>query len=84
MIIPVRCFTCNKVIAHLDKKFTELQNAEMPNDIIFQELGIRRICCKRMFLTSLDVCEHLGQYTELPANVSRTATVDTTRVYRAR
>ena len=34
MIIPIRCFTCNKVIAHLWEEYlNELQNAYLDEDI---------------------------------------------------
>lgn len=34
MIIPIRCFTCNKVVAHLwDKYLEEIQKAHLDEDI---------------------------------------------------
>jgi DNA-directed RNA polymerase I, II, and III subunit RPABC5 len=34
MIIPIRCFTCNKVVGHLwDKYLEELQKAYLEEDI---------------------------------------------------
>ena len=80
MIIPVRCFTCNKVIG--DKYSTYLYkvqeeqkknphsnrvidtNTIKNNNIeqsyqgqVLNELGIKRYCCRRMFLTQVDIVD---------------------------
>lgn len=63
MIIPISCFTCNKVIAHLweeyleklkskeKKKINDNKSVSFENEIL-EKLGIKRYCCKRMFLTN--------------------------------
>lgn len=80
MIIPVRCFTCNKVIG--DKYSTYLSKIEefkkinpIPDTtidtntiqnglvkksyqgIILDDLSIKRYCCRRMFLTQVDIVD---------------------------
>ena len=80
MIIPVRCFTCNKVIG--DKYSTYLSKIEEfqkknsnPNTtidtntienglieksyqgLILDDLKIKRYCCRRMFLTQVDIVD---------------------------
>lgn len=84
MIIPVRCFTCGKVIGNLEKPFNDLKNAGMEIQNIYQELGIKKICCKRMLFTHVDVESQMAQYTELPEKVHRTENIDNQRIFRAR
>jgi|TARA_B000000475_G_scaffold247641_1_gene222101 DNA-directed RNA polymerase I, II, and III subunit RPABC5 len=82
MIIPVRCFTCNKIIG--DKYSTylskiqeeEKKNPQNENNRtidtnlikegnitksiqgkILDELKIKRYCCRRMFLTQVDIVD---------------------------
>ena len=71
MIIPVRCFTCGKVLAdkwiYYEKKCNEIeQNKEKEKkdnkyfDKVFKkeildELGLDRYCCRRHMLTHVDI-----------------------------
>ncbi|HID71515.1 MAG TPA: DNA-directed RNA polymerase subunit N [Thermoplasmata archaeon] len=51
MIIPVRCFTCGKVIAQDYEVYkNRLRQGEHPKDIL-DDLGIERVCCRRIFLS---------------------------------
>jgi len=83
MIIPVRCFTCGKVIANKLNKYDELVAAKMPVEDIFKELAVQRICCKRMLTTNVNACDKVAQYTTLPAKVERTTSIDRCRIYKA-
>ena len=49
-LIPVRCFTCNKVIASKWETYKELLQKTNDTNAIFQQIGFNRYCCKRMFL----------------------------------
>lgn len=76
MIIPVRCFTCGKVLADkyqfylrevnkkkVDKKMevdkvTYLTEDFMDKTVegeVLDELGLTKYCCKRHFLTHIDI-----------------------------
>ena len=72
MIFPIRCFTCGKVIAdkweeyaRASKKNETDEEATKPNikgfhshnGKILDELQINKICCRRMFLTHVDLVE---------------------------
>ena len=61
MIIPVRCFTCNKVIANKWKTYETLMNTKMSHDKIFEKIGIERYCCKRMFVTHVELIDDLSR-----------------------
>lgn len=63
MIIPVRCFTCGKLIGNKWGEFIlRIQNGENPARIL-DDLGFTRICCRRMFLSHVDLLEQLSAYT---------------------
>jgi DNA-directed RNA polymerase subunit N len=76
MIIPVKCFTCGKVIGDKYRYFKEtvreskLAEGKNPKETIYLDrnsnqktiegktmdaLGITRICCRRHFLTHIDI-----------------------------
>ena len=49
MLLPVRCFTCNKLLA--GTPFERMrQGGENCKDIL-DKLQITRLCCRRMFIT---------------------------------
>lgn len=48
MSLPVRCFSCGKVLKPFEK-FVELKD-ESNQDVALDEMGYRRICCRRMYL----------------------------------
>jgi DNA-directed RNA polymerase I, II, and III subunit RPABC5 len=62
MIIPVRCFTCGKVIGNLWHRYLELLNEKKDMIEIFRELGLNRYCCRRMIISHVDLIEKLLKY----------------------
>ncbi|OIR57859.1 MAG: DNA-directed RNA polymerases I, II, and III subunit RPABC5 [Amphiamblys sp. WSBS2006] len=62
MIIPVRCFTCGKVVGSLWTRYQEaIQEGKEPKDTL-DSLGLRRYCCRRMLLTHVDLIEKIMMY----------------------
>jgi DNA-directed RNA polymerase subunit N (RpoN/RPB10) len=76
MIIPVKCFTCGKVLGDkylyyiknvkklkVQKKMdenqvlylTETTTKKTPEGIVMDDLGLNKICCRRHFLTHVDI-----------------------------
>ncbi|WP_455368898.1 DNA-directed RNA polymerase subunit N [[Eubacterium] cellulosolvens] len=73
MIIPVRCFTCGNVIADRWEEFSNRVKAgEHPKEIM-DELGISRYCCRRMFISHVDVIDDILKYYEATARKSHNA-----------
>lgn len=50
VIIPVRCFSCGKLIAHTYKPYLELIEKGESAEQAFKQLEIERFCCKRMIV----------------------------------
>jgi len=73
LIIPIRCFTCGKIIGdaykEYQKRFDEYKKAleqgekpkESPKDIL-DSLGIDRYCCRRMILTHVELINESAPY----------------------
>ena len=62
MIIPVRCFTCGKIIGNKYDKYLELLQCDYTEGDALDALGLRRYCCRRMLLTHVDLIEKLLEY----------------------
>ncbi len=71
MIIPIRCFTCGKIMAdkidYYNTKKLELEKKEKKDDDnlkhfndfetkeILDDLGLIRYCCRRNLITNVDI-----------------------------
>ncbi|MDY6958016.1 MAG: DNA-directed RNA polymerase subunit N [Halobacteriota archaeon] len=60
-MIPVRCFTCGKVISNVYEEYKERIRTEDPKDVL-DDLGLKRYCCRRMVLTHVELVEALAPY----------------------
>jgi len=62
MLIPVRCFSCGKPIAHLWKQFKErVANGEEAGKVM-DELGLERYCCRSMFMGQEDYIDLVNKF----------------------
>jgi DNA-directed RNA polymerase subunit N len=62
MIIPIRCFTCGRVVAQDYESFMErTTKGENPRKVL-DELGLERYCCRRMILGNVDLLKEAAQY----------------------
>ena len=62
MIIPIRCFSCGKPIAHLWQKFKDrVSKGEDPKKIL-DDLGLERYCCRAVFLGHVDLIELTSKF----------------------
>ncbi len=59
MIIPIRCFTCGKVVASAYQIFVErTRGGEEPRKVL-DDLGLTRYCCRRMVLSHAQLIEEV-------------------------
>lgn len=76
MIIPIRCFSCNTVIAdkwtyyknELKKRNNRVEDryymdgSKIPQTLeleLMNKLGFKRSCCRKQFLTHVDLIEKI-------------------------
>ena len=62
MIIPIRCFTCGKVVGNKWEKYQELLNKGVERNDALDQLGLKRYCCRRMLLTHVNQIDQLLKY----------------------
>ncbi|MCP4761017.1 MAG: DNA-directed RNA polymerase subunit N [archaeon] len=65
MIIPVRCFTCGKLIADKWEPFMAKNQEGKDITEIYKELGITRFCCKRMIVSHVNLIDDLLSFSRL-------------------
>ena len=64
MIIPVRCFTCGKVVADKYEPFQEAVKAgKTPKDAL-DKVGLTRYCCRRMILSHADLLDEVIRFSQ--------------------
>ena len=57
MLIPIRCYTCGKTIAHLHEKYIEETAKGREAKEVLDELGLDRYCCRRMLITHVELID---------------------------
>ncbi len=61
-MIPVRCFTCGKVIANSWEEFKRRADGGEDPASVLDDLGISRYCCRRMILTHVELVDVFSPY----------------------
>ena len=59
MIIPVRCFTCGKVVGSAYPTFIERTRAGEEPGKVLDTLGLTRYCCRRMILAHAELIDEV-------------------------
>jgi len=62
MIIPIRCLSCGKPIAHLWEKYKARVAKGEEAGKVLDDLGIERYCCRAMFLGQVDLIEEVSKF----------------------
>lgn len=59
--MPVRCFTCGKVIASVWEEYKRRVEREDAGAVL-DDLGVDRYCCRRMLLSHVELVDVLSPY----------------------
>lgn len=73
-MIPVRCFTCGKVIGDKWEEFKEKVSKGENTGKVLDELGIKRYCCRRIFISHVEVLGEILKYVK-PSKKTKNAIV---------
>ncbi len=64
MIIPVRCFSCAKLVGDKWEPFSKRVAAgEHPKEVL-DDVGVERYCCRRMLLSHVELIDDLLEFHE--------------------
>ena len=64
MIIPVRCFTCGKLIGNKWEEFARrVETGEEPGEVL-DDLSMKRYCCRRMLLSHVEIIDEVLRFYE--------------------
>jgi len=59
MMVPIRCFTCGSLIGDKFANFSSrVKGGEDPSKVL-DDLGVKRYCCRRMLISSVDVIDQV-------------------------
>ncbi|MFA5364648.1 MAG: DNA-directed RNA polymerase subunit N [Candidatus Bathyarchaeia archaeon] len=72
MIIPVRCFTCGKLISDKWEEFVQRVEAGEDSKKVLDSLGITRYCCRRMILSHVEISDKILRFYEKTGNMNNT------------
>lgn len=64
MLIPVRCFTCGSLIADKHGQYKERIAAGDSSGAALDAAGVKRYCCRRMLLTSMETVQQIIPFYE--------------------
>jgi len=64
VIIPVRCFSCGKLIGDKWEDFAMRVKAGEDAGSVLDSLGVTRYCCRRMLLSHVEIIDEILKYYE--------------------
>ena len=62
MIVPVRCFTCGRVLADKYYEFRKRVEAGEDPGKVLDDLGVERYCCRRTLLSHVELIDQVMVY----------------------
>ncbi len=62
MMIPVRCFTCGRVIGSDYEQWKARSEAGEDPKAVLDDLGMVRFCCRRMIMGNVDLLGEAARY----------------------
>ena len=64
MLTPVRCFTCGNLVANKYVEYSNRVKAGEDPAKIMDSLNMKRYCCRRMFISSVEIIYQVIPYYE--------------------
>ncbi len=59
MMIPIRCYTCGKVIAQYYEDYIEGLKTGKESKEMLDSFGLTRFCCRRMLITHVELIDDI-------------------------
>ena len=64
MLVPVRCFSCGKLIADKFDDFKKNVQSGIEPQKALDDVGLERYCCRRMLLTTVESIQQIIPFYE--------------------
>ena len=61
-MIPVRCFTCGKVVSPAWEELKRRRDAGEDPKTVLDDLGLFQYCCRRMLLSHKEIIDEVNPY----------------------
>ncbi|MFH1224759.1 MAG: DNA-directed RNA polymerase subunit N [Candidatus Diapherotrites archaeon] len=62
MIVPVRCFSCGRVVAQEYEEYLRRVQKKESADKVLSELGVEKYCCRRTIFAHVDLMDEIAKY----------------------
>ena len=62
MMVPVRCFSCGKVVAHLYEQFKKRVEQGEQAEKVLDDLKLIRYCCRKTIFSQADLIDDIMKY----------------------
>ena len=62
MIVPIRCFSCGKLIADEFEEYVRRVSKKENPDKVLSDLGVIRYCCRRTIFSHVDLMDEILKY----------------------
>jgi len=62
MIIPIRCFSCGKPVAHLWEEYAERVSKGEDKKTVLDSLGLTRYCCRTLVLGHVELIDLAAEF----------------------
>ena len=64
MLVPVRCFSCGKVIGDKWEDFAKRVKAGEDSKEVLDDIEVTRYCCRRMLLSHVEIIDEVLKFFE--------------------
>ena len=62
VLIPVRCWSCGKVIAHVYEQYKQAVSDGGDPQKALDDVGLERYCCRRMLVGHVDLIDDIAPF----------------------
>ena len=64
MLVPIRCFTCGGLVGDKYEEFVNNKDGEESPSKVLDDLGLKRYCCRRTILSTVEFIDQMMPYYE--------------------
>ncbi len=62
MMIPIRCFTCGKVVSDKWEEYDRRVKSGEKVSNVLDDLGLIRYCCRRMLISNVEIIDEILKF----------------------